>query len=90
MTRKDLAKEVARDMGLSQAFIRDVIDGVLRGIHNSLVRGERVELRNFGVFTPRMVRERVVKIPKTRKKIRLPQRTVVRFKPGKELKEKVA
>ena len=90
MTRKDLAREVARDMGLSQAFIRDVIDGVLGGIRSSLVRGERVELRNFGVFTPRIMRERVVKIPKTRKKIRLLQRTVVRFKPGKELKEKVA
>ncbi len=90
MTRKDLAREVARDMGLSQAFIRDVIDGVLEGIRSSLVRGERVELRNFGIFTPRMMRERVVRIPKTKKKIRLAQRTVVRFKPGKELKEKVA
>lgn len=90
MTRKDLAKEVAGDMGLSQAFIRDVIDGVLEGIRNSLVRGERVELRNFGVFTPRAMRERVVRIPNTKKKVRLAQRTVVRFKPGKELKEKVA
>ncbi len=90
MTRKDLAREVANSIGLSQALVREITDGVLDAICNSLVRGERVELRNFGVFTTRAMRERVVQNPKTKEKIRIPAATVVRFKPGKELKRKAA
>ena len=90
MTRKDLAREVAKNIGLSQVLVKDVIDGVLDTICSSLVGGERVELRNFGVFTTRAMRERVVQNPKTREKIRIPETTVVRFKPGKELKRRVA
>ena len=90
MTRKDLARQIAADMGLSQIIVRDVIDGILKGISDSLARGERVELRNFGVFKTRTMRERVIRIPKSGEKIRLLQKTVVRFKAGKEMKEKVA
>ena len=90
MTRRDLAGEVAKNIGLSQVLVREVLDGILDAICNSLVTGERVELRNFGVFRTRAMRERVVKNPKTKKKIRIPATTVVRFKPGKELKQRVA
>ena len=90
MTRKDLAGEVAKNIGLSQILVREVLDGILDAICNSLATGERVELRNFGVFRTRAMRERVVKNPKTKEKIRIPATTVVRFKPGKELKQRVA
>ena len=90
MTRKDLAGEVAENIGLSQVLVREVLDGILDAICNSLAKGERVELRNFGVFRTRAMRERVVKNPKTKDKIRIPATTVVRFKPGKELKQRVA
>ena len=90
MTRKDLAREVAKNIGLSQLLARGVIDGVLDAICDSLARRERVELRNFGIFVTRAMGERVVQNPKTKEKIRIPATTVVRFKPGKELKRRVA
>lgn len=90
MTRRDLAAKIGKDIGLSQALVREVLDGLLGGIRDSLIRGERVELRNFGVFATRAMGERVIQNPKTREKIRIPAMTVVRFKPGKELKQKVA
>ncbi len=90
MTRRDLAGEVAKNIGLSQVLVREVLDGILDAICNSLAKGERIELRNFGVFRTRAMRERVVKNPKTKDKIRIPATTVVRFKPGKELKQRVA
>lgn len=90
MIRKDLAVKIAKDMGLSQNLVKEVIDGLLNGIRDSLIKGERVELRNFGIFTTRAMGERVVRNPKTREKIRIPAMTVVRFKPGRELKQKVA
>ena len=90
MTREDLSAEVAKSIGLSQVLVREVLDGILNAIGNSLARGERIELRNFGVFKTRAMKERVVKNPKTKEKILMPATTVARFKPGKELKQRVA
>ena len=90
MTRRDLARRVGKDMGLSQALVREIMDGLLKGIRDSLIKGERVELRNFGVFTTRAMGQRTIKNPGTGEKIRIPAMTVVRFKPGKELKQRVA
>ena len=90
MTRKDLASEVAGSIGLSQVLVREVMDSVLSAICDGLARGERVELRNFGIFTTKAMRERVVRNPRTKEAIRIPETNVVRFKPGKELKRKVS
>lgn len=90
MTRKDLAGEVAKNIGLSEVLVREVLDGILNAMCNSLAKGERIELRNFGVFRTRAMRERVGKNPKTKEEIRIPATTVVRFKPGKELKQRVS
>lgn len=90
MTKKTLAREVGKNVGLSQVVVRGVMDRIFTAISNSLARGERVELRNFGVFKTGTVRERVMKNPKTGKAIHIPARTAVRFKPGKELKRRVA
>ncbi len=90
MTRRDLARRVGKDMGLSQSLVREVMDGLLKSIRDSLIKGERVELRNFGVFSTRAMEQRTIKNPGTGKKIRIPAMTVVRFKAGKELKQRVA
>ena len=90
MRKRDLIREVGKSTGLTQIFVRYVLDGILDAICNSLARGERVELRNFGIFTTRKKRGRFIKIPGTGKKVRIRPATVVRFKPGKKLKKKAA
>ena len=90
MTRKSLAVKVAGEIGIPQYLARDIIDSVLNGILDSLVKGERVELRNFGVFSLREMKQRVVKHPKTKEMLRIPEMRVVRFKPGSGMKRKVA
>jgi hypothetical protein len=48
MTKKDMAKAIAQDMGLPQA--QELVQRVFDGITETLVREGRVERRNFGVF----------------------------------------
>ncbi len=90
MTRKSLAVKVANEVGIPEYFARDIIGSVLNGILEGLVKGERVELRNFGVFSIRQMKQRVVRNPKTKEMVRIPEMKVVRFKPGREMKRKVA
>jgi len=89
MNRKDISVEVAEKMGITQAFARDVVDAVLESIQESLLRGERVELRNFGVFFTSRTGEKIVKVPRTDLKLRLPETRIARFRPGKSLKQRL-
>jgi nucleoid DNA-binding protein len=90
MTRKMLAVKIANEIGIPKYFAKDIIGSVLNGILDSLVKGERVELRNFGVFSVRQRKQRVIRNPKTKEMVRIPEMKVVRFKPGREMKRKVA
>ena len=90
MTKKSLAVKVANEIGSPQYLARDIIGSVLSGIMDSLVKGEKVELRNFGVFSARQMNQRVIRNPKTKEMVRIPEMKVVRFKPGREMKRKVA
>ena len=89
MTRKDLAAKIAEGTGMKQTEIKTIIDRVLREISESLVRGEKVELRDFGVFKVKQRKARLGRNPKTGEGVQVPARKVVHFKVGKELKNMV-
>jgi len=89
MTRKDLAASIAGKKGLRQNDVKVVVDEVLKEISQSLARGERVELRDFGVFKVKEHKSRMGRNPKTGEAVPVPARKVVHFKVGKELKELV-
>ncbi len=57
----------------------------------SLAKGENVELRNFGVFEVRERKQRIGRNPnKPEQVVTIPSRRVVKFKPGKVMKQQVA
>ncbi|VAX35186.1 hypothetical protein MNBD_UNCLBAC01-1992 [hydrothermal vent metagenome] len=58
-------------------------------ITESLIRNEKVELRNFGVFKIRERKARFGRNPRTGETVPVPPRRVVVFKPGLEMKEKI-
>ena len=89
MTRKDLAARIAEKKGLRQSDVKVVVDEVLSEITQSLVRGDRVELRDFGVFRVKERKARIGRNPKTGEAVPVPARRIVHFKVGKELKELV-
>ena len=89
MTKRDMAKAIADGMGLPQGQVREVIQGVLGGITETLVNEGRIELRNFGVFAVKGRRPRRARNPRTGEAVDVPARRVVTFKPGRQMGERV-
>src|SRR6058998_4448586 len=89
MTKKELAKAIADDMGLPQAQVLEIVQKVFDGIAETLVQEGRIELRNFGVFEVRRRKPRKARNPRTGQKVKVPARLVVTFKPGREMERRV-
>ena len=64
---------------------RDAIDAVLDAMRVSMRRGERIELRGFGVFQVKPRKRGIGRNPRTGKEVRIPPGRTIRFKPGKDL-----
>lgn len=58
VTKRDLAKQVGASVGVSVENAEKSITALLEAIRRAVGAGGRVELRKFGVFEPRFVRER--------------------------------
>ena len=62
---------------------------ILSEIKNSLKRGERVELRGFGIFHTNIQKARISRNPKTGEKVNTPQKKTIHFKMSKDLFKKL-
>jgi len=62
---------------------------ILKEIKNTLKRGERVELRGFGVFSSKTQKARISRNPKTGEKINTPIKKTIHFKMSKEMFKKL-
>jgi|TARA_B110001452_G_scaffold82179_1_gene67191 integration host factor subunit beta len=65
------------------------IDIILDEIKQSLKRGDRVELRGFGIFSTNTQKARISRNPKTGEKVNTPQKKTIHFKMAKELFKKL-
>ena len=62
---------------------------ILKEIKRTLKRGERVELRGFGVFSANMQKARISRNPKTGEKVHTPEKKTIHFKMAKDLFNKL-
>ena len=62
---------------------------VLDEIKKALKRGERVELRGFGIFSTNIQKARISRNPKTGEKVNTPQKKTIHFKMSKDLFKKL-
>ncbi len=58
---------------------------ILSEIQRTLKRGERVELRGFGIFYSKVQRARISRNPKTNEKVNTPEKKTIHFKMSKDL-----
>ena len=65
------------------------INIILNEIKDTLGRGERVELRGFGVFSTNIQKARISRNPKTQEKINTPEKKTIHFKMAKDLFKKL-
>ena len=90
MTKRDLVIRISNDTNLIQQDVLTVVQKTLDYVTEALIKGETVELRNFGVFEVKLRKPRVGRNPNDPgKDVQIPARAVVKFKPGKEMREAV-
>ena len=69
--------------------LEKLINIILNEIKNSLKRGDRVELRGFGVFSTNIQKSRISRNPKTGEKVNTPEKKTIHFKMSKDLFKKL-
>ena len=62
---------------------------ILSEIKNALKRGERVELRGFGIFHTNIQKARISRNPKTGEKVNTPEKKTIHFKMSKDMFNKL-
>lgn len=88
LTKRNLAIQIADETGLTQQQVADVIQKMLDAMTEALRQGQTIEFRKFGVFDVRERRQRIGRNPhKPDQVVVIPSRKVVRFRPGKTMKE---
>ncbi|HEX5791616.1 MAG TPA: HU family DNA-binding protein [Luteolibacter sp.] len=96
ITKRELAIKITNQLGakgleLTQQDVLEVIQSLIEEITESLAQGDAVIMRNFGAFQVRETKAKIGRNPKNPDKdVVIPARAAVKFKPGKEMKEKVA
>jgi nucleoid DNA-binding protein len=90
LTKRDLVIRISSENSLSQQHVFDVIQKTLDYISEALSKGDKVELRNFGVFEVKVRKARVGRNPnKPETDVPIPARAMVKFKAGKEMRAEV-
>ena len=90
LTKRDLVTRISNETGLVQQQVLDVIQKTLDHIAEALAKGDKVELRNFGVFEVKIRKARVGRNPNAPETdVPIPARSVVKFKSGKEMRAEV-
>src|SRR5215472_12305594 len=90
LTKRDLVIRISEETGLIQQQVLDVVQKTLDYIAEALAKGEKVELRNFGVFEVKVRKARIGRNPNAPETdVPIPERSVVKFKPGKEMRGEV-
>ena len=90
LTKKEIVRSISEETGLTQSAIREIVQKTFDSVLDSLANGQRVELRNFGVFDLKVRAARQARNLSTGDSVQVPEKIVVAFKPSKEMERRVA
>lgn len=83
----DIVNNVAERTGVSKVKAEEAVEALFEAMKEALRRGERIELRGFGVFVVKPRKRGVGRNPRTGEVTDIPPGKTIRFKPGKELQQ---
>ena len=90
VTKRDLVRRIASETKAPTEMVRKVVQKFLDDLIDELASGKRLEFRDFGVFEVVRRKPRVARNPRTGEAIDVPAKTVVHFKQGRIMRERVA
>ncbi len=85
MIKSDLVNCVIDGTGLGRRQAEIAVETILGMMKDAMMRGERIELRGFGVFEIRPRKTGIGRNPRTGEEVEIPPGKTVRFKPGKQM-----
>jgi len=83
--KMDIVNRVVERAGVSRTKAELAVETVFEAMKRALEKGDRIELRGFGVFNVRPRKTGIGRNPRTGEEVNIPPGKAVRFKPGKEL-----
>ncbi len=100
MTKRDIVVRISQELEkeegpnpedhVNQEVVLKIVQKTLDIISDAVAEGETIELRNFGVFEVKIRKARIGRNPNDPEDdVPIPPRAVVKFKPGKEMRERV-
>jgi integration host factor subunit alpha len=89
LTKAEMAERLYEDVGLNKREAKEFVDAFFDALREALEGGRQVKLSGFGNFDLRRKNQRPGRNPKTGEEIPISARTVVTFRPGQKLKERV-
>ena len=89
LTKAEMAERLYEDVGLNKREAKEFVDAFFDALRQALEQGRQVKLSGFGNFDLRRKNQRQGRNPKTGEEIPITARTVVTFRPGQKLKERV-
>jgi nucleoid DNA-binding protein len=91
LTKHDLVIRLSEEFGLVKSQALSVVQETLDCIADSLAKGGKVELRNFGVFEIKVRKASIGRNPRRPgSDMEIPARATVKFRAGKEMAAKVS
>ena len=90
IVKSNLLKQLAKNYpNFLKKDLEKFVNIIFNEIKTSLRKGERVELRGFGVFSSKIQKARISRNPKTNEKIDTPEKKTINFKMSKDLFKKL-
>jgi len=89
ITKKDLVTTASEKTKAKYSLVKAVVQAFLDQIIEELAKGNKIELRDFAVFNTKMRKARKARNPRTGEEVQAPAKTVVTFKAGRLMKERV-
>ncbi len=89
MNKNDLINNISNLSGLTKTDSAKALEATITSISSALKSGDDVRLVGFGTFLTSYRAETTAMNPRTRQSIKVPARTVAKFKAGKTLQDTV-
>jgi len=90
IVKSKLLKQLAKNYpNFLKRDLEKFTDIILNEIKRALKKGDRVELRGFGIFSTNTQKARISRNPKTGEKVNTPEKKTIHFKMSKDLFKKL-
>ena len=89
LTKSLIVEHLYQNFKVSKKEAKDIVEIFFKELIQTLAKGEEIKLSGFGNFSILKKRQRIGRNPKTKQEAIISARTVVSFKAGQKLREKI-